>query len=197
MGSFTSQRLRQTHVGNSLRSIISIIENRLPITSSLTRTTRPSLLLGVEALRSRAGSPLYALGLRLASRLQGASRSEIRLGRVHASVGSLASAVQGLATNPAKETELSSSTLISVHHRGLSSRRQRTKSTIGNRSTFVHRGTHTPLTQIGSVENLFLPVPSLYERSGHLLSLEGVGGRLRPHRNVVTAPVDARSVEAL
>jgi hypothetical protein len=197
VGSFTSQRLRQTHIGSSVRSRVALRENRLPLTRALVRTSRPAFVLGVESLRTRAGSSLYSLAIRLASRLQGASRGEIRLGRIHASVGSLASAVQGLAANPAKTTTSISSTVITVHHRGLTPRRQRQLSVNTNRSTFVHRGTHTPLPQIGNVETLLLPIPSFYERTGHVLSLEGVGGILRAHRQVVTAPTDTRSIESL
>lgn len=214
--SFNAQRLRQQHAGSSLRSLVGILENRLPtlrklLFSGAARSTafpdaesRPSVFLGVEALRTARGSALEALTHAIAFRFRVyGTKSYARFGAVHASVGSLATAALSLRAPRRIGAPFASAnagfpaTVITGHHDGFSARLQASSflASVPNFS-HVHIGTHRPARRL-SLNASFLPASSLYEQKGRRVTLEGPGGRIRNHSGATTRPVDGRSFEIL
>jgi len=189
---FAPLRLRHLHLGSSMATGVSLIENRLPVLSR--RLSAPSddigrlprLLLGAESLRGRLGSPLEALFRSLAHRRFSRRSDSDRVGVVHATSTSLATAVLGVTGRSNRATTPIPAIQINV---GLG----RTEETQSPRS--VHVGTHSPAGATSG--SLHLPTPSPYERTEHRLVLDGVGGRLRRSRTSVTAPRRVRSAELL
>ena len=189
---FTPQRLRHLHLGSSIATGVSLLENRLPVLARRLSAHHdeinrlPRLLLGAESLRGRLGSPLEGLFRSLARRRFSRRIDSDRVGVVHATSTSLAAAVLGVTGRSSGSIAPTPALHITV---GLG----RTEATQAPRS--IHLGTHSP--SASDKNALHLPLPSPYERTEHRLVLDGIGGRLRRSRTAVTAPRRARSTELL
>jgi hypothetical protein len=213
--SFSSQRLRHQHVGSSFRVLTSLLENRLPTLRKLlfagsTRPSafpdaesRPSVFLGVDALRASQGASLESLSHALAFRFRTyGTKSYARFGVVHASIGSLATAALSLraprrvsAPFAGANTSFPTS-LVTAHHDGFPARLQASPFLAAANLSHIHVGTHRPSRRL-SENASFLPAPSLYEQKGHRITLEGPGGRVRNHSVATTSPASSRGFEVL
>jgi hypothetical protein len=71
---FSSLRLRHNHLGSSTRTCVALLQNRLPrlsrirVKSPEAADRLPRLLVGVEALRGRVGTPLESFARTLSTR---------------------------------------------------------------------------------------------------------------------------------
>lgn len=81
-----------------------------------------------------------------------------------------------------------------MHSNGLS---RRVLNEIKNRTTFLTIGTHVPenVSSRSAKDNFVIPTTSLYERDGHFLTLNGIGGTRRRHIKAVSAPSGLRTVD--
>jgi len=216
IAAFTSQRLRQQHAGSSLRTIISLLENRHPVVrkllfSGISRPSvfsdaesRPSVLLSAEALRTTSGFAFESLSHAVASRFRSfGAKAPARFGVVHASLGSLSSAALALRSPRRVSSPFAGAgfsfpaTLVTVQHDAFSARLQKSPF-LSNTTNFahVHAGTHRPSRRLSANTSL-LPATSLYEQKGRRVVLEGPGGRVRSHSVTTTRPTNSRSIEAL
>ncbi len=192
--SFSPLRIRHSHTGTSLRPLLAILENRLPLIQSiLTAEGLPRLLLGVESLRRSHGYQLESLVHRFSTRLLTQTSGSDRFGAVHSSLGSLASAALGLSSFSAVSR---TNSLLRVHHTGLPAR---LVSSVAKASSALNLSTHRPVNPLpalsGSVTHL--PLSALYEQTASVLTLDGSRGRLRTVARSVTPPVEARSISIL
>lgn len=197
-----------THVGTSLRSLASRVEGRTLTARRLTLRLGPTaLLLGVEALRAGTGksavtsalpSALVEAAEAVSRRLRTATPTGDRFGVVHASSATLAAAVFGLTAPRITTTNEGSHTFAVAHVTG-----QRTLRSSSSSVSSSALATHAPrpTTQgvfAGSVFTTLRPLTSLYEQTGHFVSLVGAsGGVTRKHQRSTTAPTRSRSVEAV
>lgn len=173
--------------------MVNLIENRLSSISTA-QSDRPSVFLSVEALRTKSGNVVEFLTHILTRSLKVATAKQLRFGAVHSSVGSLAASFLSLST-PIRST-LNATNVRTIHHNGISSRR---RNAFLPHSTFLHFGTHIPavIAPRKAADVNILPLASFYERSGHLVTLDGARGRVRSHPTTVTAPVEARSLDVI
>ncbi len=201
---YNSLRFLHNHQGNSLRTLIAFSENRLPfVISRLFKNKPTALLVGVEFLRNSSGFFVQQICRFLGKRLYSKTRGEIRLGYVHSSVGTLAYSHLGLHSINCFDQPHSNGeafTLFTVQQPNLSPYFKRF---LGKSDYFqVSLDTHISTSILQSnkkisnknISNVYLPLNSLYERSGHLRVLEG---RLRKHQKTVSSFGDSRNVEAI
>lgn len=211
-GVYSPLRYRQAHQGNSLRTFVALLENRLPLVKSLrglgdTTAANTALFVGVESFRRKQGHLLQTFAHVLAKRFLTKTAKGERLGFVHSNVATLAFAHLGLSLNKkfpslSQEATAVKTTpyLFSIQHK-LSSRFvaqwSQPKGTPESVTQWtnpwvISAGTHKGALQLPY--NQLLPLNSLYERSGHLLSLDG---HYRKHQKVVSSTGGRRSLESL
>ena len=209
-GPFASQRLTATtHVGTSLRTLASRVEGRTTTARALSLRLGPTaVLLGIETLRSGTGNSITIATLpgalveaaeSVSRRLRTATPTGDRFGAIHASSATLAAAVLGLTAPRAAVSFAKDSHAFSVAHvTGQSTLRSTTAVTSGS-ALAIHAP--RPNTQGALATPAFSslrPLTSLYEQTGHLLSLVGGnGGVIRRHQRSSTPPVNSRSVEGV
>lgn len=86
--------------------------------------------------------------------------------------------------------------MLTIHHNGISAQQRKA---LPSNSTFLHFGTHIPsLKASRNTSDIgILPLTSLYERNGHIITLDGVGGRLRTHQTAVSSPNESRTLDVI
>jgi NADH-quinone oxidoreductase chain G len=194
IGNSANLRFRQAHQGNSLRTLHAFLENRLSVVKQLYNTAGASVMLGFDTLRMRDGNGLQNMARFAGKKFITKTRSGERFGLIHSNVTSLVFTNLGLvpsSRSPLLSTlhrDKSIETLFTAQLPGLRSRRWLSPSTYTH---VVALSTHTG----GEVlpYDRMIPIKSLYEKSGHLFSLEG---RLRKFQKAVTHVGHARSLES-
>jgi NADH-quinone oxidoreductase subunit G len=180
LGAFNQLRYSHSHEGNSHRSLFSSIENRVGfIKNYVNQSNSVGILLGINNLRGHSSTFLQQLVRQLGKYFFVKTGKNDRLGYVHSSVGSMAFAHLGLITKNKNKKNI----LFSVGTGNMGN-----ASSFNTEETFNHVvafDTHFEMTSKDDNLIKLLPITSLYERDGHLLSIEG---RLRKHLKVVTAP---------
>lgn len=194
---FRSQRLRRNHIGSTFRSLLLLIENRTPSTLQIFNE-RTSFFIGETSLHSYHGDALQAFSYFLGHRLLTGIPSDRRYGTVHSTRASRAYAALGFGSNQKSQSIYNeiknSANRVLVHSNGLS---RRVLNEIKNRTTFLTIGTHVPenVSSRSAKDNFVIPTTSLYERDGHFLTLNGIGGTRRRHIKAVSAPSGLRTVD--
>lgn len=225
IGVFAAQRTsnsRTTHAGNSMTTLLSILENRIDGGWSsntgkerLTNRARRILLQGAETHRASFVSLFSSASLVFAKRLFAKTGTFDSFGTIHASVGSRAFASLGISNKANKESytpaELPLQDQVKVNPLlfSIDSPASLSKKFInaafsgssGKPQTpqIFSFSTHNTVGSFAGIKEknssvFTLPITSLYERAGHFRVLEG---RLRKHVKVVTKPVNAVSVETI
>ncbi len=189
-GSFAPLRYSVNFQGNSFRSLNSFAENRY--SSVKDRRLSPFFtvfLLGVENLRMRFSMNLQTLARYIGKNFFVKSNDKDRLGYIHSSVGSLAYAHLGISSKYDTNYENNFVDNDQIGHfltvqTNLNNPNKFSKF-IKNGSTIINFDTHLPYNLKKEKKvNYILPITSLYERMGNVVSLEG---RIRTHSKVVTA----------
>lgn len=94
---FNSLRYDHTHQGNSVRTLVAYLENRLSsVQSRRQQSTATPILLGADSTRRANGASLQRLVSAVGKRRFTKTKSADRLGYIHSSVGSRAFAYLGL-----------------------------------------------------------------------------------------------------
>lgn len=97
IGVFNSLRYNHTHQGNSVRTLVAYLENRLSsVQSRRQQSTATPILLGADSTRRASGATLQRLVSAIGKRRFTKTKGADRLGYVHSSVGSRAFAYLGI-----------------------------------------------------------------------------------------------------
>lgn len=126
VGVFNSLRYNQTHQGNSVRTLIAYLENRLSSVQSRRQLpTATPILLGADSTRRSSGATLQRLVSAIGKRRFTKTKSADRLGYVHSSVGSRSFAYLGLVSEFSNKENSSEEALIfNVHQPSVKVRSQ-------------------------------------------------------------------------
>jgi len=162
VGSYTSLRYIHSHEGNSLRTLFSSVENRIPfIIHHYNKKLPTALLIGVLSMRSKHANFMQQIVRQLGKLFFVKNKHNDRLGFIHSSIGSLAFAHLGLYTKSI--VNLSNENTVTTFSINQSDYNQESL-----------RGFNIIYKTI--------PVKTLYESKGHLLALQG---QIRTHSKVI------------
>lgn len=190
VGVFNSLRYNHTHQGNSVRTLIAYLENRLSSVQSRRQlSTATPILLGADSTRRANGATLQRLVSAIGKRRFTKTKSADRLGYVHSSVGSRSFAYLGLKSEffDAENTSVAP-VIYNVHQPSVKVRSQ-----TGDQPAWrVSFDTHVVDNSVE--QDNVLALTSLYEREGHLRNFEG---RLRKHEVAVASSADTYSLEVM
>lgn len=195
---FTHSRTSSTktfHVGNSLSSIIAILENREAFVSK-SRIFLPQFVRLQSAEFYRNNSSLFfskIIGL-LGKALFVKTNNYNSFGTIHSSVASLAFANIGIATKITKNLNqniLGSNNSIIFNIENSLENQENFRKKAYSKAKKIGYSTHR---NYANPFDFNIPSTSLYERSGHFFVLEG---RLRKHRKAVNTPKQIFSLETI
>jgi len=96
VGPYAALKVKHNHLGVSIKSLISIIENKTPATKSLTNTKGTSVFLGVESLKGKNGAILQNVARLLSKKLFLKTKNGERLGYLHSTTTSLVFSTLGV-----------------------------------------------------------------------------------------------------
>ena len=165
----------QSHQGNSLRTLFSIIENRTQIVKELISEKKSvAILAGINSFRNDKSVVRQNLLRQLGKQFFVKNKSNDRLGFVHSSIGSLAFAHLGISV---KKSTIEAATDFSIGQPDYYA------ATIANNSCFISQ------TQIIPNKVANRQVKTLYESTGHVRALQG---QRRKHRKVINPIVTDR-----
>jgi hypothetical protein len=187
---FSPLRYTYFHGGNSLRSLQSILENRLDQVSHY-RVARAnySIFRGVESSRRAQGFTFQTFFIILAKRLFGKTTAYANFGTINSSVASRAFAFLGIGNSAIKQSTIFKDIFFTVDSVNFYKKKMLT-SIAPQITRVVSFSTHQ--IEDFSIATHTLPLTSLYERSGHFSILEG---RFRKHYKAVTKPKATRNLE--
>jgi NADH-quinone oxidoreductase subunit G len=94
--SFSPLRLKQNHIGNSLRSLISFVENRQKLATNFYNISNPSIILGAETLKGKTSFMLQNITRFLGKKFFVKTKTGDRLSVLHSNVTSLAFSYLGI-----------------------------------------------------------------------------------------------------
>ena len=196
INTFAPLRYTYFHGGNSLRSLQSILENRLDQVSQY-RVARSnySIFRGAESSRRAQGFMFQTFFTILAKRLFGKTTAYANFGTIHSSVASRAFAFIGIGNSPIKRAKkLAKSSEESDIFFTVDSSNFYKKNILNSIAPLTTRVLSFSTHQIEGISTAThnLPLTSLYERSGHFSILEG---RFRKHHKAVTKPKSTRNLE--
>ncbi len=187
IGAFNSLRYQHNHQGNSFRTLMASCENRLPFMKNYySKKNATGFLLGVESLRRNSAKFLQYLMRYLGKQFFTKTQKKDRLGYLHSSVGSLAFSAMGLNsfTNPQQQSTLQFNLQLPSISKSFRNRY------IEPSTMQINFDTH-----IASITaEQYLPITSLYEREGHLMTIEG---RIRKHYTAVDTSGKSFNLETI
>ena len=196
VGSYNSLKLKQDHLGNNVRTLIGVLENRSSISSKALTKKNSSVVLGYESLKNKGGLLLQTIARKLGKKLYAKNKSGDRFGVLHSNVATLGLSNLGIQpgvrsdlnvpTLTAKDKELS--LLFTWNVMDLDNSKWISSKEYTNVYSF---GTHK-LNTVNA--DLYLPIKSNYEKDGFFYNIEG---RLRKANKVVKSPVAARSLDSI
>lgn len=191
--SFSSLRLKQNHLGNSTRSLISFVENRQKLATNFYNILNPSIIIGAESLKGKTSFMLQNITRFLGKKFFAKTKTGERLSVLHSNVSSLAFSYLGIDAGVRSSFHVDSvkdkkiETLFSIQNNVLSN--QKWLST-NKYTTLIAFSTN----KTGEISyDRLIPIKSLYEKEGFLFNIEG---RLRRLQKVVTPSNNARSLES-
>ena len=197
INAYSSLRYKQTHQGNSFRTLKSFIENRCNYNKVIMKNDIPvGILLGVNSLRNSYSFFLQKMIYSLGKSFFVKTKGENRLGYLHSSVGSLAFAYFGLKSRT--ESSFKNKTIFTIN-RSVDSENFFNRTIKQDKIVkLIMFDTHY-FSNILNFTKIFqevkgMPVTSFYENEGHAISLEG---RVRKHTKVLGAPKEVRNLEEI
>jgi hypothetical protein len=96
LGAFNNLRLNQNHVGNSVRSLLLLTENKLKTSTIYYNTNETNVVTSFEVSKIKYGSFLQNLIRFLGKKLLTKNKRNERLGMIHSHIGSLNSCHLGI-----------------------------------------------------------------------------------------------------
>jgi NADH-quinone oxidoreductase chain G len=190
IGVYNSLNIRDQHLGNTLKTLVSFIENKSQATLSLVTTKNSTVYLGGESLKSINGSVLQNISRLLGQKLFLKTKVGERLGVLNSSTSGLMMNHLGIAPGVRsvfnseeiqnKEIDL----LFAVQPYKLN-----TKKWISKNTKLISFATHkTP----NLVAERVIPLKTPYEKNGYFVALDS---RIRKSYKAVTAPLGTTSVD--
>jgi len=89
VGTYSGLKLKHNHLGNTIKAIISLVENKTPSTKALVNTKGSSIFVGVESLKGRNGAILQNIARFFGKKLFLKTKTSERLGYLHSNTTSL------------------------------------------------------------------------------------------------------------
>lgn len=190
----TALRIKHTHLGNSLRSLIAFTENRLTTAKTYYQYQSISLILGSDSLKSINGSVLQNIFRFLNKKFYTQTKNKNTGAVLHSNITSLLFANMGIKpgvrsnfyNNTIHDKQIH--TLLSIQPHEFSSKKWLSARKYTH---LIGLGTHKPLNI--NVDR-FLPLKSLYEKDGFIFNIEN---RLRKFYKVVSSPIETRSLDSI
>jgi len=96
VGAYSGLKVKQNHVGISIKALISLVENKTSSTKELVNAKGSSIFLGVESLKGKNGAILQNITRFLAKKLFLKTKNTERLGYLHASTTSMLFSTLGI-----------------------------------------------------------------------------------------------------
>ena len=190
----TSLLLPADHLGSSLRTLISFVENKLDLSTFYYLQKNSSILFGFETTKT-IGSFLSQNFIRyLGKKFFTKTKNGERLGMLHNAVGSLALCHLGLNSGVRSNLNLSVkgdkkiTSLFTINLPKLAEKKWLSTSTYTKVYSF---GIHNDFDYN---YEWFFPLKSFYETTGHLVNTEG---RVRKYNLAQNAPKEVKSLDAL
>ena len=193
IGAYSPLKLRQKHVGTSVRTLIAFSENKLKNLLNCYLDFNPSIFYSFESLRNKHGYFLQNVIRYLGKKLFIKTLQGERLGVVHSNISTLNFANIGiypgvrspLHVDIIKDKEISTLFLIQLEQ----FKEKKWLST----SNYTHTiGMSTNSTISSFKYDTLIPISNLYEKEGFLYNIEG---RLRKLNKVVSTSSNSRSLE--
>ncbi len=192
IGNFAQMKFRNSHEGNSLKALNNLVENKIANFQKYYLLENTSIILGAESLKNKSAFLIQNMTRFLGKKLFTKTAKGERLGLLHSNVTSLSFANLGIDSGVRSILHLTEiqdkkfNNLFVVQPFELSSKKWLSTSVYTN---VIGLSTHKPNN---ITCDRLLPIKTPYEKDGFLFNIEG---RLRKFYKVVTAPVQARSIE--
>jgi len=194
IGNMVSLNLQNTHIGNNVKTLISLFENKNNIIKKYINIKKSTIFFGAEYLKSINGNILQNIIFSLGKILFTQNKNEERLGCIHSNITSLSFSNLGINAGPSsilhntlkKNKKIKS--LFIIQPFNFYAKKFISDYEYTNIITFA---THKPTNYIS---NYIFPLKSFYEKDGFIYNIEG---RLRKFYKVITGPKNVRSLETL
>ena len=171
LGNFSPLAYPQKHKGNSYRSVIAMLENRITFVKEfIPQSDKAAIYIGVNNLRNVNANFLQQLVLQISKYFFSKNSKNDRLGYIHSSVGSLGFSHISMSNLVAKQDN------PNYYYVGINV--DSNKNHFSDNVTVF--STHYQKT---SKNSKHYAIPSFYESTGHIISIEN---NVRKHNKVVT-----------
>ncbi len=190
IGLYNALNLQDQHLGNTSKTLLSLLENKIQATRSLIKTKGSSIFLGAESLKSINGSALQNICRILGQKLFVRTKEGERLGVLNSNTTGLLMNTLGIApgvrsnwnSEEIKNKELN--ILFGVQPYTLSN-----KKWLSNKTKLISFATHKASNFIAE---RVVPLKTPYEKNGYFIAIDG---RIRKSYKAVTAPVGTTSLD--
>lgn len=189
-----SLKLKHTHQGSGLRSLLAFVENKVTTTKNFYNTANISLILGENILKTVNGAGLQNIFRFLSKKFLTKIKQENRASILHSNITTLLFANVGV--QPGVRSVLYNDnledkklhTLFAVQPYELNKKKWLSTAKYTH---LIGLGTHKPSN---IVFDRFLPLKSFYEKDGYVYNIEN---RLRKFYKVVASPKNVRSLDSI
>ena len=193
IGSYSSLKVKQKHIGNSVRTLIGFSENKIKSIVNCYSGLNPSIFYGFESTRIKHGLFLQNIIRFIGKKLFTKTLRGERLGVVHSNISTLNTAHLGKTSgvrspfhvDSIKDKEIATLFLVQVDD----FKSEKWLSTQEYTHVVGLATNNTPTIQ----SDHLIPISSLYEKDGFLFNIEG---RLRKLNKVVSSKANTRSLES-
>jgi len=189
-----SLRIKHTHIGNSIKSLVAFAANKLTTAKNFYNFQNTSLILGADSLKSVNGSVLQNIFRFLNKKFYTQTKNKNTGSILHSNITSLLFANMGIKpgvrsifyNNTISDKKIH--TLFSIQPYEFSAKKWLSTQKYTH---LIALGTHKPSNL--NVDR-FLPLKSFYEKDGYIFNAEN---RLRKFYKVVSSPKETRSLDAI
>jgi NADH-quinone oxidoreductase subunit G len=193
IGNYNDLKIKYNHEGLSVKTCLNIVENKTPLFRKLYTLDNSTIIAGVENLKYANALLIQNIIRFLGKKLFVQTKKGVRLGILHMNVASLSFANLGInagvrsVLHATMATDKAFNNLFVVQPYEISSTKWLSNKVYTN---VIGLSTHKPLNIV--CDNL-LPIKASYEKNGYFFNIEN---RLRKFYKAVSAPTEARSLEA-
>jgi len=190
IGVYNALNLRDQHLGNTAKTLVSLIQNQSQATKSLVQTKSSTVYLGAESLKSVNGAVLQNISRILGQKLFIKNKSGERLGILNSSTTGIIMNHLGVTSgvrssfNSEEIKDKGIDLLFSVQPYDLNSKKWISKNT-----KVISFATHK---SPNLVAERVVPLKTPYEKNGYFVSIDN---RIRKSYKAVTAPLGTTSID--
>lgn len=193
VGAYAQLKFKYNHIGNSLKTLLNLIENKNSAATKFYNLENTSIIVGAENLKNKSSFLVQNMSKFLGKKLFVKTNKGDRLGLLHANVTSLAFANLGVSSGVRSVLHLSNVRDKKINNLFVIQPHELATKKWVSTSVYTHiigLSTHKPANILC---DRLLPIKNFYEKDGFLYNIEG---RLRKFYKAVTAPTEARSLES-